>query len=151
MNKKDKEVLEQIKNVNGPLKNAISQYYESQTAKRATNALVQMVNAHLLVPAVLNDAIPGNGTSVTFSIVPDQEGKSFFLAFTDEEDFVKWSKEAFENQKYVVMDFMNLVAAIEQNPTIAGYVINGKSQPFMVQRHMLLQMRQRLQDAMKKA
>ncbi len=143
------QVLNQIKKMNGPLKSAIGTYYENQSAKTATNVLSNIVNANLLVPAVNAPSIPAKTQQMSFYIIRDKDNNTYFLAFTEEEEVAKWSKEKVADQQYLIFDFVHLVDAIERNPGISGYIINSNSQPFMVKRSMLLQMRDRLQEAMK--
>ncbi len=138
--------LENLKQINAPLKRAIAAYHDSQNNENASKVLSSLLHAHLLVPVIFVQSIPAKTQQVSFYVIRNEEGKAFFQAFTDVEEVSAWSKECAEKEQYMTFDFHYLVDVLRKNPEVGGYVINSNDVPFLINRSMLLQLGEHIKE-----
>lgn len=67
-------------------------------------------------------------------MLENSAGERFFPAFTRQEEAPEHYRSAFS---WITMNFMNCVHSAHSNPNCAGVVINGFSEPFVVNRALM--------------
>jgi len=77
---------------------------------------------------------PGGAIRMQPDMLKNDSGELFFPAFTMKEE----TPENYRNNfSWITMDFMNCVHSACQNENCAGVVINGFSEPFVVNRALM--------------
>ncbi|MDD4850253.1 MAG: enhanced serine sensitivity protein SseB C-terminal domain-containing protein [Gemmiger sp.] len=119
---------------NPALKNAMADMRKNNTPETRNIVINQMMNAVFLAPAIVDfgknapkpDAqgkvkIEPN-SKISFTLINTQDGKKFFMAFTDWEELRKWNKNP--GQQTLMLRFDDYAALLEKNTNAAGFVIN---------------------------
>lgn len=125
----------QPKPVSNPaLKQAMAEMKANDTPQTRNVVLNEIMRAVFLAPAKVDlggqqppkpDAngkiqLPPN-TKFQFTLIGTQDGKQYFMAFTDPEELKKWNKES---QPTVMLRFDDYARLLEQNPKASGLVLN---------------------------
>lgn len=118
---------------NPAFKKAVAAMKANDTPQNRNVVINEMMRATFLAPVKMDlngqtpkpDAqgkiqVPPN-TKVSFTLIGTQDGKQFFMAFTDIEELKKWNKTP---QTTVMLHFDDYARLLAQNPKAAGFVIN---------------------------
>lgn len=122
---------------NPELKKAIAAFGKENSPQNLNIVLNQLVKSPLLTPAVfdLNGApapkpgpdgrvqLPQNA-KVSFVMVNSNEGKHYYLGFTDWEAANTWQKKAGQGRQIVALRFDDFANMLQKNQEAAGLVLN---------------------------
>lgn len=121
--------------VANPDLNAAAKKLRQENNPQNLNAVInQLTRAVFLAPAKVefNGEIPkpdANGriqmpkdTRVTFSLVKAKDGRSFFPAFTNEEEMRKWQQNV--ATQVMALRFDDYARMLQQNDKVAGFVVD---------------------------
>ncbi|MEE8808797.1 MAG: SseB family protein [Lactimicrobium sp.] len=145
----DQKDLARAEELNVPVQQAISAYYHDRSQKNVAVILQSLTRAVLLVPGVQKEEGPANGVKVSFSIIKDGSGKPYFAAFTSVKQLAAWSPEKAKTQAFLPVDFTRMAQILEENPVIGGFMINVKSQPFLMPARLYIQAYHALMNRLK--
>lgn len=130
--------MEFNKQVSNPMLIGAIELMKADRSQEHHNMLVnEILKAQFLTPATVDpvpveneqeSVKPGEGTKIQFPMLTAPDGKSFFVAFTDQMELDKWKRE--DNLQKVAMNFDDYVGLLfrqdargMENPS-AGFVIN---------------------------
>ena len=122
---------------NPELKKAIAAFGKENTPQNLNIVLNHLVKSPLLTPVLfdLNGApapkpgpdgrvqLPKN-TKVSFVMVNSNEGKHYYLGFTDWEAAHTWQKKAGQGRQIVALRFDDFANMLQKNQEAAGLVLN---------------------------
>lgn len=122
---------------NPELKKAIAAFGKENTPQNLNIVLNHLVKSPLLTPVLfdLNGApapkpgpdgrvqLPKN-TKVSFVMVNSNEGKHYYLGFTDWEAAHAWQKKAGQGRQIVALRFDDFANMLQKNQEAAGLVLN---------------------------
>lgn len=122
---------------NPELKKAIAVFGKENTPQNLNIVLNHLVKSPLLTPVLfdLNGApapkpgpdgrvqLPKN-TKVSFVMVNSNEGKHYYLGFTDWEAAHAWQKKAGQGRQIVALRFDDFANMLQKNQEAAGLVLN---------------------------
>lgn len=118
---------------NPALKKAMGEMKANDIPQTRNAVINEIMRAKFLAPAKIElggqapkpDAngkiqLPPN-TKFQFTLIGTQDGKQYFMAFTDPDELKKWNMEP---QPTVLLRFDDYARLLEQNPKAAGLVLN---------------------------
>lgn len=121
--------------VANPALNAAAKKLRQENTPQNLNAVInELTRAIFLAPAKVevNGQLPKpdeNGrvqmpkdTRVTFSLLKATDGRSFFPAFTNEEEMRKWTQNA--SNQVMALRFDDYARMLQQNDRVAGFVVD---------------------------
>ncbi len=125
--------------VNKPVTNpglveAMNRFLENRTAENELYLIKEITKANFLTPIIFNGEIE-NGvlkaqSTISFKMISNSAGESFFLAFTDWQELGKWSMEKEETLVTTYEDLKTLV--IKDADKIKGFTINPFTQNIII-------------------
>lgn len=145
----DRAQIARAEAMNLPVQNAIAAYYHDRSQKNVALILQALTSAVLLVPGIQKEEGPAMGVKVSFSIIKDGSGKPYFPAFTSVKQLAAWSPEKAKTQAFLPVDFTRMAEILEENPSIGGFMINVKSQPFLMPARLYIQAYHALMNRLK--
>ena len=121
--------------VANPALNAAAKKLRQENNPQNLNAVInELTRAIFLAPAKveLNGQLPkpdANGriqmpkdTRVTFSLLKASDGRSFFPAFTNEEEMRKWTQNV--SNQVMALRFDDYARMLQKNDSVAGFVVD---------------------------
>lgn len=130
--------MEFNKQVSNPMLIGTIELMKADRSKEHHNMLVnEILKAQFLTPATVTPIPQVNGegkteiaegTQIQFPMLTAPDGKSFFVAFTDQMELDKWKKEGeFQNVAMNFDDYAGILSRKDENGNenpAAGFVIN---------------------------
>lgn len=119
---------------NPELCNAIKIMQETKTVDSKNKMVDAVIKAHFLSPVAIdltpNDSENGvitltEDTSISFNMLTDSNGKTFYPVFTDWNALKEWQKK--EAQQTIVTTFADLSSIVLKNKQCDGFAINPNS------------------------
>ena len=145
-----------VEKVSNPeLVKAIEEMREEFTPEKQNNVLNYALRATFLMPCVVmedtqlvaeadNHVHFEDKPQVKFLLIQNQDKKTFFPAFTDSSELVKFISEQ-EYQPFG-MKFTDLATLTEQNPSVDGFVVNPYSHNLPFTKELLADMKAALMN-----
>lgn len=132
---------------NPALVDALELLHKENTLEHQNKALDEIVmRAQFLAPVVLPDQPQdGQTDALQFQLIPAQDGRPFFPAFTDWNELRKLCGP--REQKTVVLTFDNYAAMLASSPKTAGFVINPLGRPLTLDRDFVAHLAKRKQES----
>ncbi len=107
----------------------IKKLKEEKSMEVQNQVISEVLKSRFLCPVILEDAPKGGGkiqidrnTKIQFSIIKTQDGKSFLMAFTRDEEVHKWQKN--KVQQSIIYTFEDYANIIVNSQGIDGFVID---------------------------
>ncbi len=125
--------------VNKPLTNLelvkiMNDFLNEKNAENEVVLIEKITQAHFLTPIIIEGEIENGtikaGTTMSFKMLTNNSGDSFFMAFTDWEELGKWSKEREETLISTYEDLKSMVDNDTQR--VKGFVINPYGQNIVI-------------------
>lgn len=125
--------------VNKPVTNPelveiMNRFLNEKNAENEVVLIEKITQAHFLTPIIIEGEIENGttkeGTTISFKMLTNNSGESFFMAFTDWEELGKWSKEKEETLISTYEDFKSMVENDTQR--VKGFVINPYGQNIVI-------------------
>ena len=123
------------------MKNQSSEQVKNPELIEAMNAMLRLMDAHLLSPierqTVLTET-EGPSTRIRFEHIENAQGKKYYLAFTDMNEYAKWNEDETHNQALIMTmeDFGNIL--IRNLNDLEGFVINPYGENVSISKSLLL-------------
>ena len=130
---------EQVKNPE--LIEAMNAMLRHNTEKTRGHMAAVLMDAHLLSPierqTVLTET-EGPSTRIRFEHIENAQGKKYYLAFTDMNEYAKWNEDETHNQALIMTmeDFGNIL--IRNLNDLEGFVINPDGENVSISKGLLL-------------
>jgi len=130
---------EQVKNPE--LIEAMNAMLRHNTEKTGGHMAAVLMDAHLLSPierqTVLTET-EGPSTRIRFEHIENAQGKKYYLAFTDMNEYAKWNEDETHNQALIMTmeDFGNIL--IRNLNDLEGFVINPYGENVSISKSLLL-------------
>lgn len=121
--------------VRNPALTAAIAKMKAENTPQSRNAVInEMMNSVFLAPAIIdfgkNPPKPDEqgkvkiekDTKISFTLINTQDGKTFFMAFTDWDELRKWNKNP--GQQTLMLRFDDYASLLAKNEKASGFVIN---------------------------
>lgn len=130
--------------VNKPVTNPelikiMNEFLNEKSAENEVVLIEKIMQAHFLTPVKIEGEIENGviktGTTISFKMLTNNSGESFFMAFTDWEELGKWSKE---KEEALISTYEDLKAMVENDvQRVKGFVINPYGQNIAITRELM--------------
>lgn len=148
--------------VANPALNAAAKKLRQENNPQNLNVVInELTRAIFLAPAKVevNGQLPkpdANGriqmpkdTRVTFSLLKASDGRSFFPAFTNEEEMRKWTQNA--SNQVMALRFDDYARMLQQNDSVAGFVVDPFGDNLRFESKMVASIKQQRDAAVARA
>ena len=130
---------EQVKNPE--LIEAMNAMLRHNTEKTRGHMAAVLMDAHLLSPIerqTVQTETEGPSTRIRFEHIENAQGKKYYLAFTDMNEYAKWNEDETHNQALIMTmeDFGNIL--IRNLNDLEGFVINPYGENVSISKSLLL-------------
>lgn len=125
--------------VNKPVSNPelveiMNKFANERNAENEILLIEKITQAHFLTPIIMEGEIENGiikaGGTISFKMLNNNSGESFFMAFTDWEELAKWSKEKEQTLISKYDDLKSMV--LKDTKRVKGFVINPYSQNIVI-------------------
>lgn len=132
---------------NPALVDALELLHRENTLEQQNRVLDEIVmRAQFLAPVVLPEQTRNTQTdAIQFQLIPAQDGRAFFPAFTDWSQLRKLCGP--REQKTVVLTFDHYAAMLASSPKAAGFVVNPMGRPLTLDRDFVAHLAKRKQES----
>lgn len=120
---------------------AMRQMLANDCAKTRSNMAAALVESKLLSPIEQQTVLTeksGPSTRIRFESIQNTEGESYYLAFTDLDEYGKWNQDEKHNHALImtIEDFGNIL--IRNINDLKGFVINPYGENVSISKSLLL-------------
>lgn len=119
---------------NPELVDSMNKFLNERSAENEGVLIEKITKAHYLAPIILQGEIENGilkaGSTISFKMLTNSLGETFFMAFTDWDELAKWSTEKEETLISTYDDLKSMVLKDTEN--VKGFVINPYGQNIVI-------------------
>lgn len=126
----------------------INKMKEEKTAQSQNEVISQVLRSKFLCPVILEQT-PVDGkvqitrdTKIQFSIIKTQDGKTFLIAFTGDEEVQKWQQQ--KVQQSIIYTFEDYAMVVTHNDNLDGFIIDPKGANLVFTQEMIEEIKSNL-------
>ena len=115
---------------------------EEKTLQAQNVVISEILKSHFFCPVVIQGAPQGGGTinitkdtQVSFLTIEGTDNKKYLLAFTSEEELLKWKKQ--DKQQSIIYTFEDYAMIVTNNSNIDGFAIDPYGSNIMFNEEMI--------------